>query len=68
MVGLPEKPVAACGMVLLVAGIIFFIAANWNGMRRFARFGLSGTSFLSQLSSGTHTKLAATGSYFIKIC
>ncbi|MDR3361834.1 MAG: DUF2157 domain-containing protein [Desulfovibrio sp.] len=55
-------------MVLLVAGIIFFIAANWNGMRRFARFGLSGTSFLSQLSSGTHTKLAATGSYFIKIC
>ncbi|MDR2743665.1 MAG: DUF4401 domain-containing protein [Desulfovibrio sp.] len=36
-----------CGMLLFVAGIVFFIAANWNGMHRFARFGLTGGAILA---------------------
>jgi uncharacterized membrane protein len=37
----------ACGMLLFVAGIVFFIAANWNGMHRFARLGLTGGAILA---------------------
>ena len=29
-----------CGALFLVAGVMFFIAWNWNGMHRFARFVL----------------------------
>lgn len=29
-----------CGALLLAAGVIFFIAWNWNGMHRFIKFGI----------------------------
>ncbi|MDR2604574.1 MAG: DUF4401 domain-containing protein [Desulfovibrio sp.] len=36
-----QRLLTVCGILLFVAGIVFFIAADWNDMHRFARFGLT---------------------------